>query len=87
MSVERLCLRPTLSSTDGAVQDLFLVAPDAREEDVRAQLRRPAFSRVTDLAVRRLLGHDARPSDKGSTGRSVRDCVTADWIHALLGGA
>ncbi len=32
--------------------DLFLVAPDDREEDVRAQLRRPAFSRVADLRVR-----------------------------------
>ena len=31
---------------------LFLVAPDAREGDVRAQLRRPAFSRVADLRVR-----------------------------------
>lgn len=30
---------------------LFLVAPDAREQDVRAQLRRPAFSRVADLAI------------------------------------
>lgn len=27
----------------------FLVAPDAREADVRAQLRRPAFSRIADL--------------------------------------
>ncbi len=32
-----------------AAAGLFLVAPDAREEDVRAQLRRPAFSRVSDL--------------------------------------
>ena len=31
---------------------LFLVAPDAREGDVRDQLRRPAFSRVADLNVR-----------------------------------
>ena len=31
---------------------LFLVAPDSREEDVRAQLARPAFSRVADLRVR-----------------------------------
>lgn len=31
---------------------LFLVAPDAREEDVRAQLARPAFARVADLKVR-----------------------------------
>lgn len=28
---------------------LFLVAPDAREADVRAQLQRPAFRRVADL--------------------------------------
>jgi type II restriction enzyme len=33
---------------------LFLVAPDDREDDVRAQLKRPAFSRVTDLEVRYL---------------------------------
>lgn len=31
---------------------LFLVAPDSREEDVRAQLTRPAFARVADLKVR-----------------------------------
>ncbi len=31
---------------------LFLVAPDAREKDVRAQLARPAFARVADLKVR-----------------------------------
>lgn len=33
---------------------LFLVAPDERENDVREQLRRPAFSRVEDLGVRYL---------------------------------
>jgi type II restriction enzyme len=33
-------------------QALFLVAPDAREGDVREQLLRPAFSRVADLNVR-----------------------------------
>ncbi|MHB0926313.1 MAG: hypothetical protein ACYC1F_07410, partial [Gallionellaceae bacterium] len=31
---------------------LFLVAPDAREGDVRDQLLRPAFSRVADMNVR-----------------------------------
>lgn len=30
----------------------FLVAPDAREADVRAQFSRPAFSRVRELNVR-----------------------------------
>ncbi|MBN8888479.1 MAG: type II restriction endonuclease [Rudaea sp.] len=32
-----------------AAQAYFLVAPDAREGDVRAQFARPAFNRVTDL--------------------------------------
>ncbi len=34
------------------VHSLFLVAPDARERDVRNQLMRPAFSRIGDLNVR-----------------------------------
>ena len=34
--------------------------------------------------IRLLLGHGARPSDTDSAGRSVQDCVTADWIRALL---
>jgi len=33
---------------------LFLVAPDGREAEVAAQLRRPAFSRVADLGMRYL---------------------------------
>lgn len=37
-----------------STRGLFLVAPDSREADVRAQLRRPAFSRVADLNVRYL---------------------------------
>ncbi len=43
-----------LSGETGAVHAMYLVAPDAREEEVRAQLRRPAFSRVADLHVRYL---------------------------------
>ena len=41
-----------LGAAGTAVQGLFLVAPDRREADVRAQLARPAFSRVADLRVR-----------------------------------
>ena len=41
-----------LGSEGGAARGLFLVAPDAREVEVRAQLARPAFSRVADLSVR-----------------------------------
>jgi type II restriction enzyme len=35
-----------------ALCGLFLVAPDDREDEVRLQLKRPAFSRVADLRVR-----------------------------------
>lgn len=41
-----------LGNVDQPVRGLFLVAPDGREADVRAQLARPAFSRVSDLQVR-----------------------------------
>lgn len=43
-----------LGAPDAAVTHLFLVAPDDREADVRAQLARPAFRRVSDLHVRYL---------------------------------
>lgn len=41
-----------LGAGAGAAHGLYLVAPDAREADVRAQLARPAFQRIGDLAVR-----------------------------------
>jgi len=41
-----------LGSGGAAPHGLFLVAPDDREDEVRAQLLRPAFSRVRELAVR-----------------------------------
>jgi hypothetical protein len=34
--------------------------------------------------IRLLLARGAHPSDKDSAGRSVKDSVKADWIHALL---
>lgn len=41
-----------LSGSDlHATAGLFLVAPDAREGEVRAQLARPAFSRIADLEI------------------------------------
>lgn len=36
------------------VRDLFVVAPDAREDEVRTQLGRPAFRRIADLGIRYL---------------------------------
>lgn len=38
----------------GAGCTMFLVAPDHRREDVRQQLARPAFSRVSELGIRYL---------------------------------
>lgn len=35
-------------------EGLFLVAPDGRENDVRRQIRRPAFSKIEDLNFRYL---------------------------------
>ncbi|MBF5008672.1 type II restriction endonuclease [Burkholderia pseudomultivorans] len=43
-----------LGSTTSAQQHLYLVAPDSRESDVRSQLARPAFSRVTELGIKYL---------------------------------
>ena len=41
-----------LGAADEATRDLFLVAPDDRENEVREQLVRPVFQRVGDLRVR-----------------------------------
>ena len=41
-----------LGAAAESARGLFLVAPDDREDEVRAQLARPAFSRVGDLNVR-----------------------------------
>ena len=43
-----------LGTEGGRNSTLFLVAPDERREDVAQQLRRPAFSRVSELGIRYL---------------------------------
>lgn len=43
-----------LGGGGASVKGLFLVAPDDREHEVRAQLIRPAFQRVSDLQMRYL---------------------------------
>lgn len=43
-----------LGGGESAARGLFIVAPDEREEEVRAQLARPAFRRIADLHVRYL---------------------------------
>jgi len=43
-----------LGASAPELSGLFLVAPEDREDEVRAQLHRPAFARVSDLHVRYL---------------------------------
>lgn len=43
-----------LGVPEDPIRGLFLVAPDEREAEVRAQLQRPAFRRIQDLEVRYL---------------------------------
>jgi type II restriction enzyme len=43
-----------LGSQLGGGSVLFLVAPDSRRDEVAQQLRRPAFSRVSELGIRYL---------------------------------
>ena len=43
-----------LGGAAGSLHALYLIAPDKREVDVRAQIARPAFSRIGDLSVRYL---------------------------------
>lgn len=46
----------------------FLVAPDAREADVRSQFARPAFSRVKELNVR-YIGYGELARHREAIGR------------------
>jgi type II restriction enzyme len=69
-----------LGASAGTAHGLFLVAPDSREEEVRAQLARPAFSRVADLSVRFLpYGEVERHRDSmaRSSGRDAADRTLA----------
>jgi type II restriction enzyme len=43
-----------LGSAVAAGTTMFLVAPDDRRDEVAQQLRRPAFSRVSELGIRYL---------------------------------
>jgi type II restriction enzyme len=40
-----------LGGGSSATRELFLVAPDDREAEVAAQMRRPAFAHLADLSV------------------------------------
>ncbi len=63
-----------LGAADGLSGRYFLVAPDRREADARAQLARPAFRRVTDLDVRFIAYSDlaAHRESIGRFGQGMR---------------
>ena len=57
-----------LGAPERTTRGLFLVAPDAREAEVRAQLHRPAFQRVLDLEMR-FLPYSELASNRTAMGR------------------
>ena len=54
-----------LGAEGGTARNFFLVAPDNREDDVRAQFARPAFSRVAELDLRYLPYSELRGHREG----------------------
>ena len=65
------------------MSDKALLTSDAQEHALLALLRAIA-SRNRSMTSQLLLAHGARPSDKDSAGKSVKDSINADWIHGLL---
>jgi hypothetical protein len=66
-----------------AVRGLYLVAPDAREEDVRKQLARPAFRRIGDLAVK-YLPYSALEQHRESMARFGEGLKAVDAVARAL---
>ncbi len=66
-----------------AVRGLYLVAPDAREDDVRKQLTRPAFRRIGELAVK-YLPYSALERHRESMARFGEGLKAVDAVARLL---
>lgn len=68
----------------------FLVAPDAREQDVRAQFARPAFSRVSTLDLRYLgyshLRQHREAIARFGSGLKGMLAISACLSHQVFGG-
>ncbi len=72
-----------LGHAGDSAQGLFLVAPDQREDDVRAQLARPAFSRVADLRVR-FLAYGELERHRGAIARFGQGMRPIDALARVL---
>ena len=73
-----------LGAPGHATRGLFLVAPDDREAEVRAQLTRPAFRRVADLGVR-YLPYGELDRHRGAIGRFGAGLKGVEAIARTLG--
>jgi type II restriction enzyme len=73
-----------LGAPGHATRGLFLVAPDDREEEVRAQLARPAFRRVSDLGVR-YLPYGELERHRDSMGRFGAGLKAIEAVARTLG--
>ena len=69
---------------NGRSLHMFLVAPDSRENDVRAQLRRPAFRNVAELQVR-FLPYSALEQHRESMARFGSGMKPVEAVARSLG--
>lgn len=74
----------SLGQDSSELTGLFLVAPDEREEDVRKQLTRPAFSRVADMHVHYLpyseLNHNREQIARFGSGLKPMYAITRELV-------
>lgn len=69
---------------NGRSLHMFLVAPDSRENDVRAQLRRPAFRNIAELQVR-FLPYSALEQHRESMARFGSGMKPVEAVARSLG--
>ena len=72
-----------LSDAGKSIQGLYLIAPDDREEAVRAQVMRPAFKNIADLSVR-YLSYGQLGSHKDAMARFGEGLKAINSISRLL---
>lgn len=70
-------------SQQGGLRGVYLVAPDAREEDVRKQVSRPAFRRIADLQVR-YLPYSELELNRSSMARFGSGLKSVEAVSRLL---
>jgi type II restriction enzyme len=57
-----------MCSSGSSIKGIFLVAPDKREDEIRAQIIRPSFKAIGDLKLR-FLPYSELISNKDAMGR------------------